>query len=382
MSDLLTWLKIGFTDRILAEPHWGDTTLENPAWRAAFNAVPRHLFAPDTWFEWTDGAWAERHRADDEDAWARAVYAVDQPLITQVDPDTGKPACSLSAPILVAAMLGALQLEPGIRVFESGAGCGWTASLMAERVGPDGLVASAEFDPGLAVHATVNVTRAKTGPLILTRDGEVGAPFYAPFDRVSATHSVRRIPRAWIDQTRPDGLVCAPLAVADDGLDVFVRLTVRGDGSVSGPVLFPLAFMPSRTGSSARMAELANGPGRESTTDLDLPALIEAKQLWVLQLAIPGLNVTGPLLEDGDDTVWLSTPDGSWSVAYVSSGAPWKGAVVEQHGQADVWTLAEAAWAQWEAAERPGLDEYGLTVEADGTHRLWMQTPDNVVGVS
>lgn len=378
MTDLLAELQVGFVDQILADPYWGDTTLKDPTWRAAFDAVPRHLFAPDTWFEWIDGTWVEHHRADDEDAWARAVYAVDKPFITQVDPGTGKPSCSLSAPVLVAAMLGALQLEPGMRVFESGAGTGWTACLMAEVAGKCQVV-SVEYDPELAQQALYNSAATTGYPTIRAGDGEAGVPELGPYDITTATHAVRRIPKAWIDQTRPGGLLCAPLAVSEAGLDLFVRLTVRGDDSASGPVMFPLAFMRSRTEPTPATAGWTEDKSRDGTTNLDLPAIVEANNLWVLQLAIPGLNVTGPLLEDGDDTVWLATPDGSWAVAYVPQGTPWKGAVVEQHGPQNVWTLVEEAWARWEAAGRPGLDEFGLTVEADGTHKVWMKNPNNVV---
>lgn len=388
MTDLVAGLQAGFVDRILAEAYWGDTTLKDPAWSAAFDAAPRHLFAPDTWYEWTGVGWNTRRRADDEDAWAHAVYAVDKPLITQVDPDTGRPSCSLSAPHLVAAMLGALQLKPGMRVFESGTGSGWTAALMSmvADTGVGSGVDSVEYDPRLAHQAALNADRVllqagRSGraPNIFPGDGEAGGGWRGPYDVTTATHAVWRIPKPWIDQTRPGGLLCAPVAVSETGLDLFVRLTVHGDGSASGPVLFPLAFMRSRSEPRPPAAEWAGDEARESATDLNLPAILADEQVSVLRLAIPGLTITGPAVEDGDDCVWLSTPDGSWAVGYVPQGTPWEGAVVEQHGPADVWSLAEAAWARWESAGQPGLDEYGLTVTARNEHRLWCKSPDMVV---
>jgi protein-L-isoaspartate(D-aspartate) O-methyltransferase len=366
-------------EQILAEAYWGDDTLADPAWREAFNAVPRFAFAPCTWYEWDGYGWTTRRRTDDEDAWEQAVHAVDKPFITQIDTD-GAATCSLSAPMLVAAMLGTLDLGDGMRVFESGAGAGWTASLMAKRVGPDGLVVAAEYDPHLAAQATLNAAAVGAHPVIVVGDGEAGAPDYAPFDRASATHSVRRIPPEWIRQTRPGGLVCAPVKVAEH-LDLFVRLAVAGDGSAEGRVVFPVDFMPSRAGTPAAAVEQADDPKRPSTTDFDLPAVVAAKELWPIQVAVPGLSVAGPLVEDGDDCMWLTAPDGSWAVAYVPQGTPWKGAVVEQHGPRDLWTLAEAALARWDAAGAPGVDGYGLTVEPDGTHRLWMGEPGNTVAV-
>jgi protein-L-isoaspartate O-methyltransferase len=371
-----------FADRILTEAYWGDGTLTDPAWREAFDAVPRSVFAPDTWFEWDGFRWIAQHRADDEDAWQQAVYDIDRPFITQIGADGVWPTCSLSAPVLVAAMLGALELDDGMRVLESGTGTGWTAGLMARRVGPEGTVVTVEYDPGLAATAAANLNSLHDPGLayaIAVGDGEAGKPGLGPFDRVSATHSVSRIPRAWIEQTKPGGLVCAPLKVGTPDLDVYVALTVGKDGSADGRVRFPVDFMASRTAVQSAKVKQADDEGRTSATNLDLPAIIAANQTWPLRLAIPGLTVTGPVVEDGDDCVWLGTSDGSWAVAYVPQGAPWDGAVVEQHGPADVWTTAEAAWARWRASSSPGLDEYGLTVEADGTHKLWMREPGNVV---
>lgn len=379
MTDLYS-----FTNRILAEAYWGDETLADPAWRKAFDAAPRQAFAPDTWFEWDGYRWAPRHRADDENAWQQAVHDVDKPFITQIGADGVWPTCSLSAPVLVAAMLGALDLDDGMRVLESGTGTGWTAGLMARRVGPAGMVVSVEYDPGLAATAAANLDSLHDPGLayaIAVGDGESGKPGLAPFDRVSATHSVSRIPRAWIEQTKPGGLVCAPLKVGTPDLDMYVAVTVGEDGSAEGRARFPVDFMASRTAVPFTAVKQADDEGRTSTTNLDLPAIVEANELWPLRLAIPGLTVTGPLVEDGDDTVWLQTPDGSWAVAYVPQGAPWNRATVEQHGPADVWTAAEAAWASWKDFGRPGLDEYGLTVMPDGTHRLWMREPENTVAV-
>jgi protein-L-isoaspartate O-methyltransferase len=277
-------------------------------------------------------------------------------------------------------MLGALQLEPGLKVFESGTGTGWTAALMVQYVGDAGLVVSVEYDEALAARAQQNVRQFGGAWAIRQGDGEAGWPQLTAYDVTTATHAVWRIPKAWIDQTRPGGLLCAPVAVSDGGLDLFVRLTVREDGSASGPVLFPLAFMRSRS-TEVRPPDSgwADDAAREGTTGLDLPAILEDGLPWVLRIAIPGITITGPQVEDGDDCVWLSLPDGSWAVAYVPAGKPWEDVVVEQHGPRSVWTEAEAAWAQWQAAGEPELDGYGLTVEADGTHRWWIGDEDETV---
>lgn len=363
-------------ERIIAERFWGDTTLTDPAWRKAWDAVPRAAFVPDDYFEWESGAWHARSRREDPTAWTDLVATHDQPVITQIT--GGLSTCSVSAPVLVAAMLGGLDVADGMTVLESGTGAGWTASLLSARLG-DRNVVSVEYDPHLADLARDRAAAAGFRPLILSGDGEAGHPARAPYDRVAATHAVDRIPPAWIAQTAVGGAVCAPLFIAR-GLDLYVRLTVHGDGSASGPVLFPVAFMTSRSSTAGR-EPLADGPARESVGTLDVSAVLARGELWVPRLALPGLEVTGPLLEDGDDTVWLQTPDGSWAVAWTPRGAAWGGCEVRQYGPRDLWALAEDAYASWLGAGGPGLDRYGLTVRADGTHRIWLDKSSQVVSV-
>lgn len=370
---------LALAEAILDAAYWGDRTLADPAWRAAWDACPRASFVPDRYFLWDGQAWVMHERATDPAGWERLVHDPDQPVITQV---AGRaPTSSVSAPVLVAAMLGALDVADGMRVLESGTGSGWTACLLAARLGDENVV-SVEVDPNLASQARINAKRVGRWPAILVGDGLAGHAQGGLFDRVSATHAVTRIPQAWIGQTLPGGIVAAPVNIGR-GVDAFVTLAVAADGSASGPVRFPVAFMGSRTGPDGvgQSRALADDKARSGSTSLDLPAIVAAKELWALQMALPGLDVTGPRLEDGDDTVWATTPDGSWAVAYVPHGAAWDGAVVEQHGPRDIWTLAESAHAAWTAAERPTMDAYGLTVEPDGTHRFWLREPGSEVAV-
>jgi protein-L-isoaspartate(D-aspartate) O-methyltransferase len=55
------------------------------------------------------------------------------------------PASSTSQPSLVAEMLELLQLVPGLRVLEIGAGTGYNAALMAEVVGDKRLVVTVDI---------------------------------------------------------------------------------------------------------------------------------------------------------------------------------------------------------------------------------------------
>src|SRR3954468_3042615 len=97
----------------------GGVTL-TPELAAAFAAVPREVFVPDG-FRRNDGGWA---RPGDDD-FLSLVYQ-DDALVTKV---RGKmPVSSSSQPSLMALMIEALDVRPGMRVLEIGAGTGYNAA--------------------------------------------------------------------------------------------------------------------------------------------------------------------------------------------------------------------------------------------------------------
>ncbi|GAA2815767.1 hypothetical protein ACFQ0M_00210 [Kitasatospora aburaviensis] len=73
-------------------------------------------------------------RTADEACWLAAA-AADIPIGTQWDEGEHQGAEPASMPSLVASMLDDLQAEPGMRVLEQGTGTGWTAALLAHRLG-------------------------------------------------------------------------------------------------------------------------------------------------------------------------------------------------------------------------------------------------------
>ena len=131
----------------------------------ALRTVPRHLFLP--------GATVVTAYADD----AVAVQHVD-----------GAATSSASQPSMVAIMLEQLDLRPGHRVLEIGAGTGWNAALMARIVGPTGQVTTIDIDPDLVAGAAAHVAAAG-GPdvRVICGDGALGHPAEAPYDRVVLT---------------------------------------------------------------------------------------------------------------------------------------------------------------------------------------------------
>jgi protein-L-isoaspartate(D-aspartate) O-methyltransferase len=90
----------------------------SPLVAAAFAAVPRELFIGEVA--------AERG--------LQAVYR-DEAIVTKRDP-RGLPLSSSSQPSLMAKMLDLLEVQPGHRVLEIGAGTGYNMALLSHIVGP------------------------------------------------------------------------------------------------------------------------------------------------------------------------------------------------------------------------------------------------------
>ncbi len=105
----------------------------------------------------------------------------------------------------MAVMLEMLEIEPGQRVLEVGAGTGYNAALMGQLVGEDGSVTSIDIDPVVTGEAAANLDRAGIGGVhIVTGDGWLGEPGRT-FDREMVTAECWDISPHWVDQLAEGG---------------------------------------------------------------------------------------------------------------------------------------------------------------------------------
>ena len=166
---------------------------------AALRDVPRHLFLPGLPPE--------------------SAYR-DNAIVTKRDAD-GQPISSSSQPAIMAIMLDQLDLAPGLRVLEIGAGTGYNAALMRHIVGRDGTVVSVDIDPEVAAEARDHLASAGYQDVtVVAADGAAGYPPAAPYDRVIATVGVSDLAPPWLDQQNPGGRVVVPLDVRGTQLAV------------------------------------------------------------------------------------------------------------------------------------------------------------------
>ncbi len=189
MNDTITTspevLRAQMVDRITAAG-WA----RSRAVAEAMRAVPRHLFVPD---------------APLPDAYA------DQAIITKRDA-TGAALSCASEPIIVAMMLDQLDVQPGDKILEVGAGTGYNAALLAYLTGQDGQVTSVDIDPDVIARARHALdTTGNTRVHVVTRDGTLGDAGHAPYDRIIVTVGAWDVPAAWWEQLVPGGRLVVPL---------------------------------------------------------------------------------------------------------------------------------------------------------------------------
>jgi protein-L-isoaspartate(D-aspartate) O-methyltransferase len=205
---------------------------------AALRDVPRHLFLPELRPE---------------------LAYTDEAIVTKRD-ESGRPVSSSSQPAMMAIMLHQLDLAPGQRVLEIGAGTGYNAALMRHIVGGSGQVTSVDIDSELVEKARAHLARAGYPDVtVLCADGAEGCPAYAPYDRIIATVGVSDLAPAWLDQAVPGARIVVPLDVR--GTQVCVAFARADDGHWTSRTLAPCGFMRMR-GSLAgpeRVVTLAPG---------------------------------------------------------------------------------------------------------------------------
>jgi protein-L-isoaspartate(D-aspartate) O-methyltransferase len=159
---------------------------------AAMRVIPRHPFAVAG--DVGDDLLAEVHDV------SRAI-----PIRTT----GGTTTATVSAPNIVAIMLQALAVEPGMRVLEIGTGSGYNAALLAH-LGAE--VTTVDIDSSLIEPARARLRELGLDDVaVVDGDGDLGVPARAPFDRVIATVGCNDISPAWFDQLTPTGRMLVPV---------------------------------------------------------------------------------------------------------------------------------------------------------------------------
>ena len=185
-----------------------------PSTEAALRAVPRHEFVGD---DHQDQAYQDR------------------PLPIGNEQ-------TISAPHIVGQMLDLIDVEPGDRVLEIGAGCGYHAAVTSEVVG-DGNVYSVEYDPDLGEAARERLDRLGYDVSVRIGDGREGWAEQAPFDASYLTCAAAEPPAPIVEQTATDGAVVGPFGTGQQELK---RLVPQPDGGYDAETIAPVRFVTMR----------------------------------------------------------------------------------------------------------------------------------------
>ncbi len=150
-------------------------------------------------------------------------------------------AQTISQPSLVAFMTELLQVDSAHRVLEVGTGSGYQTAVLAALAGEVFTV---------DIHASlVDTARSRLALLGLKnvqfdiRNGYLGCPEHAPFDRIIVTAGPPFIPPALIDQLGETGRMVIPVGIL--GEDQVLKLVVKHDAArVEVNDSVPVRFVP------------------------------------------------------------------------------------------------------------------------------------------
>lgn len=247
--------------------------IRSPAVEQAFRAVPRHLFLPDSTLT--------------------EAYA-DEAVPTRFA--DGAATSSASQPSMMAIMLEQLDLRPGHRVLEIGAGTGYNAALIATIVGDGGAVTAVDIDQdlvdGAAGHLTAagpHLAAAGAGPIrLVCGDGALGHPDDAPYDRIVLTVGSDDVRPEWVAQLAPGGRLLLPLALR--GSQLSVALDLGPDGLLRSDSVQSCMFIRLRgIGSVGQDRVVLDGSGLVVEAPGDTAPLDPAR-------LVAALNEPGPVL--------------------------------------------------------------------------------------
>lgn len=152
---------------------------------------------------------------------------------------------TISQPLVVALMIQAASPQPDEIALEVGTGSGYAAAVLSTLCRR---VITVEREPALAERASETLRRLGFERVeVAVGDGSLGWPAEAPYGVILVAAAAREVPHALLDELADRGRMVIPVATAaDEPQDL--RLYVRDGDDVLSRSLFPVLFVPLRTG--------------------------------------------------------------------------------------------------------------------------------------
>lgn len=362
-------------------------SLREPWLGQAFDKVDREAFVPSAvWLDVPDeeGRWTFVDRDEEPDAWRHAVWNPHRSVVTQLNdgtvvrgPSAGDFTSSVSALDIVMRKLQHLDLKPRARVLEIGYGSGYHTALLCERVGADRVVA-VEVDEEVARVGAAHLKAAGYEPELIVGDGLQGAPGGGRFDRVINTAALRRVPYAWIEQSRRKGVILTPFGTAYSNAGL-LRLRVDSTGTkAQGRFVGESSYMWIRSERPTVDLQVPDeSTSRRSPIDPAQVLGLGYFQDFAIGLQVPDVSYSHR--GEGDDRQVQFVDEAGTSATIVRYGNWWEEDAVRSWGPRDVWAEVTAAYTWYELRGRPHITRFGITAGKDGQY-AWLDEPRRLVG--
>jgi protein-L-isoaspartate(D-aspartate) O-methyltransferase len=152
---------------------------------------------------------------------------------------------TISQPLVVAFMLELLEPKPGEKILDIGSGSGWTSALLAEIVSESGRVIAIEVIRELKKFGEDNTRKydfIRQGRVkFIYGDGSKGYLREATFDKILASASAEKIPKAWREQIKIGGRIVTPIG---SSIWLFIRKSEKEFEEIEYPgfVFVPLVI--------------------------------------------------------------------------------------------------------------------------------------------
>jgi protein-L-isoaspartate(D-aspartate) O-methyltransferase len=152
---------------------------------------------------------------------------------------------TISQPLVVALMTQAANPQPADVVLEVGTGSGYQAAVLSRLCGR---LITLEREPALGERASATLRRLGFDNVeVAVADGSLGWPEHAPYNVILVAAAAAEVPPALLDELADGGRMVIPVRVADGEPQDLRLYTRRGDG-ITYRSLFPVLFVPLRTG--------------------------------------------------------------------------------------------------------------------------------------
>ncbi len=149
---------------------------------------------------------------------------------------------TVSQPYMTALMAQSLELKGPEVILDVGAGSGYAAAVLGAL---GARVISVELIDGLALLAARNLHRTgrAANVRVVTGDGSVGYPDFAPYDAISVGAAAPDVPAKLVDQLRESGRLVIPVGTRHDQLLMVVS---KQGGASNSRVATQCRFVPLR----------------------------------------------------------------------------------------------------------------------------------------